>query len=358
MVGQASGSALFERIVQRLDDPVMLQGLDGRFEFVNDALCDYAGLTADELIGTDEFAFMDEETATTIAEIKSEVLEREEPIRYEVSPEFEGGKQAKADFSTFRYPYYDDEGDLAGTIAICRDVTDLKSREQELRERQRRTRRDRDRLELLNEVVRHDIRNDMQLVAGRAAMLEDHLDEAGLEHLHEVQRSTRKAIDLTETARDLTETLLRDEEPIRPVPLRARLHEEIDDLRSQHEGVDVAVDGEIPAIDVLADDMLGAVFHNLLHNAAVHNDADEPTVTVSADVVDDAATVSVADNGPGIPDRHKSEIFGKGEKGLDSDGTGLGLYLVEMLVDHYDGEVEVRDNEPTGAVFEVRLPTA
>jgi len=79
-------------------------------------------------------------------------------------------------------------------------------------------------------------------------------------------------------------------------------------------------------------------------------------VGVTAD--DETVTVRVADDGPGIPDRQKASVFERGEKGPTSSGTGLGLYLVGALVDSYDGEIDVRDNDPRGAVFEVRLPRA
>jgi signal transduction histidine kinase len=102
--------------------------------------------------------------------------------------------------------------------------------------------------------------------------------------------------------------------------------------------------------------MLGSVFKNLLTNAIVHNDGPVTEVTVSVTVADGAVAVRVADNGPGIPDDRKDTIFEDGEKGLDSEGTGLGLYLVQTLVDRYGGDVRVEDNEPTGAVFVVELP--
>lgn len=44
-------------------------------------------------------------------------------------------------------------------------------------------------------------------------------------------------------------------------------------------------------------------------------------------------------------------------KGLDSGGTGIGLYLVNTLVDNYGGDVWIEDNDPKGAVFTVSLPT-
>jgi signal transduction histidine kinase len=104
--------------------------------------------------------------------------------------------------------------------------------------------------------------------------------------------------------------------------------------------------------------MLEAVFRNLLQNAIQHNQKAVPEVTVSAEEADDSVRVRIADNGPGIPESRKDEIFARGEKGLESAGTGLGLYLVETLVDRYGGDVWVEDNEPEGAVFIVELPIA
>jgi len=77
--------------------------------------------------------------------------------------------------------------------------------------------------------------------------------------------------------------------------------------------------------------MLASVFRNLLNNAVQHNDTDAPEVTVTCEETDDRIRVRVADNGPGVPDAEKDEIFGKGEKGLDSAGSGIGLYLVSVL---------------------------
>lgn len=111
-------------------------------------------------------------------------------------------------------------------------------------------------------------------------------------------------------------------------------------------------------MSVLADDMLDSVVRNLLKNAVQHNDKAVPEVTVSVSTDDGSVLVRVRDNGPGIPDEQKAAIFGKGEKGLESNGTGLGLYLVRTLVETYGGEVRVEDNDPDGSVFVLVLPAA
>ncbi|SDF63718.1 PAS domain S-box-containing protein [Halorubrum xinjiangense] len=121
----------YRDIVERLDDPVLLQNRDGEFELLNEAVSEFAGIDREALYGTDEFAFMDPETAAEIDGRRRKVLENEEMSEYEISPTFPESER-EATFSTQRYPYYDADGELAGTFAICRNVTDRKVREREL----------------------------------------------------------------------------------------------------------------------------------------------------------------------------------------------------------------------------------
>jgi signal transduction histidine kinase len=143
------------------------------------------------------------------------------------------------------------------------------------------------------------------------------------------------------------------------------LEDVLDEIRSTRAEAVVTVEGSIPRETVLANEMLDSVVRNVLKNAIQHNDEDVPAVTASATArragegerQGDAVVVRIADNGP-VPDGQKASIFGKGEKGLESAGTGIGLYLVRTLVDTYGGDVRVEDSDPEGAVFVVELPTA
>jgi len=126
----------YEEIIQRLDDPIMLQDRAGEFRLFNDAVAEYAGVAPEALHGIDEFEFMDEATARRIDGWKRTVLALEEPVQYEIEPGFELS-DATATFSTKRFPYYGADGELVGTIAICRNVTQLKEREGQLRQFER-----------------------------------------------------------------------------------------------------------------------------------------------------------------------------------------------------------------------------
>ena len=238
-----------------------------------------------------------------------------------------------------------------GTLFVIRDITTRKKAQQQLQEQ-------RDNLDILNQVLRHDIRNDLQLVTGYGDVLTDHVDEDGAEHLDTLRESANHAVELTKTARDMADVMLsrEDAQQQNRVNLRNTLKRELDKVESEYPDADVVVEGSLPAVQIQANRMLNSVFQNLLSNAIQHNDKATPELSVSATACDERATVRIADNGPGVPDGQKEEIFGKGEKGLDSSGTGLGLYLVQHLVTHYGGEVWVEDNDPEGAVFVVELP--
>jgi signal transduction histidine kinase len=116
-------------------------------------------------------------------------------------------------------------------------------------------------------------------------------------------------------------------------------------VKSAYPELELVKETPIPQMSVQANSMLGSIFRNLLKNAIQHNDKETPKAAVSATDRDDTVVVRIADNGPGIPDSRKDTVFGKGEKGLDSQGTGIGLYLVETLIENYGGDIWIEDRE-------------
>jgi two-component system OmpR family sensor kinase len=131
-----------------------------------------------------------------------------------------------------------------------------------------------------------------------------------------------------------------------------------------------AVDQERPLecelqrpIEVLGDAAhLRQVIDNLLANAYRHTPPGA-AVSVALKQVADEALLTVADSGPGIPPAERERIFDRffrpdGARSRDRGGTGLGLAIVQAIVTAHHGQVSVRDVQPHGALFEVRLPVA
>jgi signal transduction histidine kinase len=229
----------------------------------------------------------------------------------------------------------------------------------ELERRKRRLKEQRDSLDILNEVLRHDIRNDIQLILAYIERLEYDLDdEQQLEYLETIQQSADSAIDLTTTAGDIADTLLENGSEVQAVAVTPVIEDEIEALRTTTIEAEVEVDGTLPDVSVHANDMVEAVFRNLLKNAVHHNDNDVPEVTVSATVRDEVLRVEVTDNGPGVPQSVRETLFEAEVSGMESDGTGVGLHLVWTLVTKYGGDIWLEDNDSRGSTFVVELPLA
>jgi two-component system sensor histidine kinase KdpD len=68
------------------------------------------------------------------------------------------------------------------------------------------------------------------------------------------------------------------------------------------------------------------------------------------------AVVEVCDNGPGIPEEQREEIFKPFFTHKAREGTGLGLAVVEQIVSLHGGTIRVLENKPRGSVFRLTFP--
>jgi signal transduction histidine kinase len=211
-------------------------------------------------------------------------------------------------------------------------------------------------LEILTRILHHDIRNDMNIVRGRIQMGIEQVDDPA--SFEAALSNVEHAIEITETVEPLLESITGDGElELEPVSLGHVLDEEIRKLESSYPEVTVDGPAEPVGVELRANHMLSSVFGNLLNNAVQHND-DDPLVDVRVDVDDEWVRVTVADDGPGIPERRRASLFDHDNTGERSSDTGLGLHLVGRLTDEYGGEVSVADSDHGGAAFVVELPVA
>ena len=340
-------------LLEDIDDAAVVLDHQDHLAYANRAACDlfgtdpeYVGMPADDYFSTVGDQFLGQFTEMTDGKTEIEIMPNSEKRYFSVTVSTIGDNERRRAF-------------------VLHEITAEREYRQQI-EKQR------DDLDILNQVLRHDIRNDLQLILAYTEMAADTIDDDEAEtHLETVYENAEHAVDLTKVAREMAAVMLSAEQELEPISIRSVIQSEVDQIREAYPDANIISASEVQQEAVRANEMLGSVFRNLLKNAVQHNDKPVPTVAVSSNTVDESIKIRVADNGPGISDAAKEDIFGKGEKGLDSEGTGIGLYLVKSLVESYGGDVWIEDREEDdvidtetpaetpseGAVFVVELPT-
>jgi signal transduction histidine kinase len=242
-------------------------------------------------------------------------------------------------------------------IVSAYDVTERRRVEKELLEAKSQA-------ELYLDLMGHDINNMHQMALGYLEIARDAEADEGQKVLLDkpievLQRSARLIRNVRKLQR-LREGMIN----VQRIDLCTQLSELQSEYGAVHDKtVSLNLNGHTGCY-VLANELLYDVFANLVGNAIKHSER-RASITISLDSRKEAGrlcyTVSVEDDGPGIPDDFKDCIFNRLLKGTTrANGSGIGLYLVKSLVDSYQGRVWVEDRVPDdytkGAKFVVMLP--
>ena len=219
----------------------------------------------------------------------------------------------------------DPTGQTVGATLVFQDVTEERAREQ--------------RLEVLNRVLRHNLRNDLNVVQGYLAAAVDRVDDEETRAMIETARTEAGSLaSLGEKARSLERLLDTRETPQKTVSLAAFLDRAVDEWVPA-DATDCVTLAVPSAVRVETNpDVLSLLLGNLLENAVEHTGPD-PTVTVTLRAVEgDTAVVTVADDGPGVPS-HELAAVDRGRESQLEHGSGLGLWLVEWSATALGGDV-------------------
>jgi two-component system sensor histidine kinase KdpD len=121
--------------------------------------------------------------------------------------------------------------------------------------------------------------------------------------------------------------------------------------------VDIDLPSNLPLIEFDAV-LIDRVLCNLLDNAAKYTPAGSK-ITISAELKQNDVWVSVKDEGPGLPENIKDQLFDKftrGEKESSTAGVGLGLSICKAIIEAHDGKIWANNNPSDGATFSFSLP--
>lgn len=211
-----------------------------------------------------------------------------------------------------------------------------------------------EREKFLYALLRHDVRNKAQLIQECLELLEEtDLNEEQEKYLKEAEETAEGEFELVENIRKLKEIRL---ENIKKIDLNSTIKNALEDKNTEEFDKKIEISYKKPECEVLGGPMLEEAFSQLLDNSIRHAGCDE--IRITPQVSDDKCTITLEDNGRGVPEDIKDDIFDKGWSGKGKRGSGLGLYLVRKIIEKYGGSIELKNSGLGGARFDVYLQKA
>jgi len=334
----------FRSAVEHAGHSVLITDVEGTITYVNDAFEAVSGYTAAEAIGRTPAMLRSGEHDEAFYRDLWETILDGDVWQGEVVNEGKDGTRYVVDQTIA--PITDDDGKITGFVAINRDVTAIKEYERELEAQN-------DRLKQYGETVAHDLRNPLALLDAELTKFEIAVDDAD---------GTVDAETVGQFCADVGTTIERMEALIDDLLAMAEQGQRVLEFESasvESAATEAWAQIEAPSAtlsiedtDVDADpDRLRELLANLFRNAVEH--AGE-NVRLRVTPLDFSAGFAVEDDGPGIPEAERDDVFERGFTTAE-DGTGFGLAIVEQIADAHGWSVSVTESRDGGARFELRV---
>lgn len=208
------------------------------------------------------------------------------------------------------------------------------------------------RLSILNRVLRHHLRNDLNLIEGNARILLDTGTE-GPDRAREIQSVSGELLELSERARAVETTLGVGTDQRSPVDVADVARAHVERVREEHP--EVLFEASVPdSAEVLAHELIDDAVGEAIENAAEHNRGPLQQVHVEVTPGDESVEVVVSDNGPVIPE-DEVELVSTASEIRTLQSHGLGLWVIATAVYASGGELRVEEADPSGSVVRIRL---
>ncbi|HWQ77893.1 MAG TPA: ATP-binding protein, partial [Anaerovoracaceae bacterium] len=353
-------------ILDNLPFVAWFKDLQGRYIAVNKSFEDQYGCLKDNIIGKYDFEIFSKAQADTFLFGDIDIITKRKKVRFEEKNE--NGRWNEV----FKSPVYNDYGNIIGTTGISRDITEKKMQEKALHDAERRE------MKLLQEtielkdnfitIITHEFKTPIAIINAAIQTMEivckDDITPKMRNYLNKVKQNSLRQQRLVDNLLDITRLRAgRMKTNSKNVEIVSFTKEIVDsvkiyaDQKSLRLAFQSACDRVVVSTDI---EKYERILLNLLSNAIKFTPQDK-SINVILYKQGTWLKIDIKDRGIGIPDDKKViifERFGQADTSLtrQAEGTGIGLYLVKLLVDSLDGTIHVTSEEGYGSTFSIALP--
>ncbi|ERH05778.1 MAG: PAS sensor histidine kinase [Halonotius sp. J07HN4] len=328
----------FQALVEKSNDSISVIDSDGRFQYQSPSIEHILGYDHREVVGDAVWEYIHPDDHDAVQHWFESVLSNgssTEPVEYRA-------QHADGSWQWMEASGYNqiNSSAVSGCVINSHRITARKQREQHL--------------SILDRVLRHNFRNDMNVIRGRAEAIRSTTPEMAAEHAIEIVDKSDELLEIAEKQRQLT-SLIRDDSVTKKVDLEELLQYSVSTVTAEHPDATATVDCPADISIHTTTDIEKAIIE-LITNAIIHSDGDAPAVTVSAVHSAGLIHIDIADNCPPLPEVEKSILTDSLQETPLYHGSGLGLWLVRLIITQLGGTIYVDRHDAGGNTVRVELP--
>lgn len=332
---------IFQQAIDNTEVPITLTDPsqeDNPLVYVNDAYEQLTGYSKKEALGRNCRYLQGKNTDPEAVTALRTGIDAQEPTTVELRNNRKDGIEFWNRLTVI--PIYNDDGTLIRYLGTQQDITERKKREKHL--------------ELLDRVWRHNLRNEMNVIRGRAEAIRAETLGSVATDAKKIVETSNELLELTEKERKLAD-VLRGEPIQKPLEIEAVLERVTSKIMSEYPEATITI--ECPTkMTVRTTIDLEQAINELVTNAIVHNDSESSEVGVTATRGETGVRIEVADNGPQIPEMERSILADGVKEEPLCHGRGLGMWLVREAIIQAGGSITAKTRSPTGNTITVMIP--
>lgn len=333
----------FEALIEHSSDLITIVSPDGSVRYQSPSIDHVLGYEPDEIRDERLFNFLHPDDEPKVREMLGTMSGADSGLVRRLEYRFRRADGSWAWLETVAS--YRPDSPITGYVFNARDITSRKESQQQAA--------------VLNRMLRHNLRNGLQVIVGHAQRISDGTSSDFAGRGDAILSKADELLDQSTYTKDIADILETSSVSRQSFELEPLIRSKIDRIADGHSDavfeVDVPSDHRVagtPKLDVAID--------HVLQNAVDHNDSGSKRVVVTSRTSDSELNeieLTVADNGPGIPEQEK-EVLLEGKETQLKHGSGLGLWIVNWIVTRTGGHITFEPNEPRGSRVILTLPSA
>ncbi len=347
----------YRQIVETAQEGIWMMDENNTTTFVNFKMAEILEYTPQEMIGKDIFFFMDE-----IGRGKATELLKNKKENYFTQFVFKliskSGNEIWNSISS--NPLFNDDYSYKGALGMVTDITERRKNEKIVEQQNAELVKAHSELDRFVYSVSHDLRSPLTSMLGLLSFIEEESQEEDtLQHVKMIRTSINRLDEFIKNILNYSRNN-RIQLLIEEISVDETITNIVNSLRNIPKANGIAISVESKQTTPFYSDALrfNTILENLISNAIKHHKAEgsDRYIKIKTKFKNNKLNITIADNGVGIEPEYHQKIFEMFYRvSGETDGTGIGLYIVKDAVEKIQGTIEIQSEKGTGTIFIIVL---